>query len=591
MNRPNIRLKTCPTLPDPANYTFDGTPTGAGLSSATAQNPYALPQVTTDFQLVVTDLNGGCTDTVITHIDVLCDTCQAPIPALTDVTCFGGSDGEIFATPYGINGPPFDVRLIEPITLTVLQQDNAVVTNVTFSGLTAGDYIVRSYDTTGCWADTLVTINEPPIMTLSATPDTIVCIGGTAVMSATAVGGNSANYTYNWSGLAGTTSTQNATPTAVTAYDVYALDPMGCSSDTLTINVNMYPPILTTIGLTDTVCPGFSGVVSVQANGGYGGQYSYAWSDEAGNVVGNLNVANVTPVASPATYYVIVTDACETPAKLESLNVYWYEEPQPSFTADVLSGCFPIEVNFTNTTDPNMVDQCYWDFGNGTTSNVCGTQNVTFNGVGILDVSLTVTSADGCVGDTTYVSYIETYDYPDAAFSIFPNPINVLEPTTNMYDSSSADVTSYEWNFGDHGFLGTSNLQNPEFTFPDLEPANYDVELIVTNQHGCTDTAYSLVVMNGVYNFYVPTGFTPNGDGVNDYFYPQGEGVDALEYEMIIFDRWGRIVFETTDTQKQWDGNKLGMYAPEGVYVWKIFTKDQYTGSENENIGNVTIVI
>jgi gliding motility-associated-like protein len=589
-NRPNIRLKTCPTIPDPANFTFDWTPAGAGLSSMTDQNPYALPQVTTDFQLVVTDLNGGCTDTVITTIDVLCDTCQSPIPTLTDVTCFGGSDGEILATPFGINGPPFDVRLLDPVTLAILQQDAAVATNVTFSGLTAGDYLLRSYDTTGCWADTLVTINEPPLMVLSTTPDTIVCIGGTAVMTATAVGGNSANYTYNWTGLAGTTSTQNATPTAVSSYDVYALDPMGCSSDTLTINVNMYPPILTTIGLTDTVCPGFPGVVSVQANGGFGGNYNYSWSDEAGNVVGAQNVATVTPVASPSTYYVVVTDACETPAKIDSLNVYWYDEPQPSFTADVLNGCYPVAVNFTNTTDPTLVDQCYWDFGDGSTSNVCGVQNNIYTGVGTYDVSLTVTSSDGCVGDTTYLAYIESYDYPEAAFGIFPNPINVLEPTTTMYDSSSSDVTSFEWNFGEMGVLGSSTVQNPEFTFPDAEPENYDVELIVTNQYGCTDTIVNVVIMDGVYNFYVPTGFTPNDDGVNDTFFPKGEGVDVLEYEMLIFDRWGNIVFQSTETTKAWDGTKLGANCPQGVYVWKIFTKDQYTGTDHENIGNVTIV-
>lgn len=590
MNRPNIRFKTCPTIPDPANFTFEWTPVGSGLSSMSDQNPYALPQVTTDFQLVVTDMNGGCTDTVVTHIDVLCDTCQAPIPVLTDVTCFGGSDGQIFATPYGIDGPPFDVRLLEPGTLNILDQDPGVVTNVTFSGLSAGSYIVRSYDTTGCWADTLVTINEPPLMVLTISPDTTICIGGTAVMTASAIGGNSSTYTYNWSGLAGTTSTQNATPTTATVYDVYALDPMGCSTDTLDIEVLMYDPILTTVGFADTVCPGFSGIVSVQAGGGIGGSYFYSWSDEFGNLVGSQNIATVTPVASPATYYVIVTDACETPAKLDSLNVYWYNEPQPTFTADVLNGCFPIEVNFTNTTDPTLVDQCYWDFGNGITSAVCGVQTTGYTGVGTYDVSLTVTSSEGCVGDTTYVGYIESYGYPVADFGIFPNPINVLEPTTTMYDSSSVDVTSYLWNFGEFGLLGTSTLQNPEFTFPDAEPQNFDVELIVTNQYGCTDTAVNVVIMNGVYNFYVPSGFTPNGDGVNDFFFPQGEGVDVLDYEMLIFDRWGHIVFQSTDATKQWDGNKLGVPAPEGVYVWKVFTKDQYKGTQYENIGNVTIV-
>lgn len=591
-NRPNIRFRTCPTIPDPANYSFQWftTPGNANMSSTSTQNPFAIPQVTTDFQLVVTDLNGGCTDTVNVLINVMCDSCQQAIPVLTNATCFGGNDGQIVATPIGQHGPPFDVLLVNPGNQTVLQQENGVTTNATFSGLTAGQYIIRAIDTTGCWNDTLVTINQPPIMTLNVSNDTIVCIGGTAVMSATATGGNSTNYTYNWTGLAGVTSVQNVSPTAVTNYSVYALDPQGCSSDTLSVMVNMYPPILTSAGLNDTVCPGFSGVVSVNANGGFGGTYYYNWSDQNGNAVGGTNSTSVTPTSSPATYYVMVTDACETPAKLDSVKVFWYPVPSPSLTVDKVDGCYPIEVNFTNTTDPTFVAQCAWQFGDGSTSNTCGPQFHTYNGVGIYNVTLTVTSPDGCIGDTTYVGFIETYDYPVADFGIFPNPITVLQPTTSMHDSSSNDVTSYQWYFGEDGILGNSFEQNPTFTFPDIEPANYPVQLIVTNQNGCSDTTYGKVIMNGVYNFYVPSGFTPNNDGINDTFFPKGEGVDALSYDMFIFDRWGQIVFQSTESFKEWDGTKNGEPLPTGVYIWKIITKDVYTDAKFENRGHITLV-
>lgn len=592
MNRPNIRLTTCPTIPDPNNYTFEWTTPVAGtnITSPSSQSPYALPFETMDFQLVVTDLNGGCTDTVITHIDVLCDTCQAPIPQLTNITCFGGSDGEILATPIGVNGPPFDLVLMNPTTLAVIQQNNAVTTNTTFAGLTAGSYLVRSYDTTGCWADTVVTLTEPPQMQLTVSSDTIVCIGGTAVLSASASGGNSTNYSYVWTGLAGATSTQNVSPTAVTTYDVYAEDPLGCISPTLNITVNMYPPILTTVGAPDTVCPGFGSQVSVVPNGGFGGFYNYVWSDASGNTVGMSNVAQVMPTQSPATYYVVVTDGCETPAKIDSAKVYWYDVPQPLISADIVDGCYPIDVNFTNNTLPTMIASCLWNFGDGTSSTDCGDQFHTYDEAGVYDISLTVTSPDGCVGDTTYVALIETYEYPKADFGIFPNPINVFEPTAIMYDSSSSDVTSYEWAFGENGILGSSAVQNPSFTFPDDGPDSFDVTLIVTNQNGCKDTADNVVVMNGVYNFYVPSGFTPNGDGVNDVFFPKGEGVDPLDYEMYIFDRWGRKVFETSDATKTWDGTYLGLPAPEGVYIWKIITNDQYQDAQFENVGHVTLL-
>lgn len=592
MNRPNIRFTTCPTIPDPSNYSFNWTSSvaGANITTSTSQNPFALPMETMDFKLVVTDLNGGCTDTNIVHIDVLCDTCQAPIPTLTHVTCFGGNNGSILAQPIGVNGPPFNIQLLNPTTLAVLQQTPNVTTNTTFSGLTAGSYMLRSYDTTGCWADTVVTITQPPQMQLTVSSDTIVCIGGTASISAHATGGNSSNYSYIWTGLAGSTSSQNVSPTTVTSYSVYAQDPLGCQSPSQSITVNMYPPILTTPSAADTVCPGFPGVVSVTPNGGYGGFYNYLWSDINGNTVGMTNTTTVTPSSSTSTYYVVVTDACETPAKLDSVKVYWYDLPQPLISADVTDGCHPVAVNFTNDTDPSMMASCVWNFGDGSSSNNCGDQFHVYTGVGTYNVKLTVTSPDGCVNDTTYMAMIQTYGYPEANFGIFPNPINVLEPTATMFDSSSTDVTTYLWLFGENGVLGTSSVQNPEFTFPDDGPDQFDVTLIVMNQYGCTDTLPQYVVMNGVYNFYVPTGFTPNGDGINDLFFPQGEGVDPLEYEMYIFDRWGNKIFETDDATKSWDGMFGSTPAPEGVYVWKIKTNDVYLDVQYENIGHVTLL-
>ncbi|MCB9188075.1 MAG: gliding motility-associated C-terminal domain-containing protein [Flavobacteriales bacterium] len=591
-NRPVTRFTTCPTIPDPNNYTFEWTSTvgGTQITTPSSQNPYALPMETQDIQLVVTDLNGGCTDTVVTHIDVLCDTCQAPIPTLTNITCFGGADGEILAAPFGINGPPFDLELLNPTTLAVLESAPGVMTTYNFTGLTAGSYMVRSYDTTGCWADTIVTLTQPPIMALSTSQDTIVCIGGTATMSASATGGNSSSYSYIWSGLAGTTSVQNASPSAVTTYDVYALDPFGCSSDTLGITVNMYPPILTTPSAPDTVCPGFGGTVGVTPNGGFGAFFSYLWTDSDGNTVGMQNMIPVTPNESPETYYVTVTDGCETPAKVDSVTVYWYGVPQPLISADVTEGCYPVEVNFTNNTDPSMLSTCQWYFGDGGTSGNCGDQTHTYNSVGVYNVTLIVTSPDGCVGDTTYMAMIEAFDYPVADFGIYPNPITILEPTTTMYDSSSSDVTSFDWSFGDNGILGSSTHQNPEFTFPDDSATNFTVQLIVTNANGCTDTADNIVVMNGVYSFYVPSGFTPNGDGVNDEFFPKGEGLNPLEYEMFIFDRWGNKIFETTQTNATWDGKINGEPAPSGVYVWKIYTTDIYKDEKHENLGHVTLI-
>ncbi len=588
-NRPVTRFTTCPTIPNPANFTFAWTPVPP-MSDATAQNPFALPQVPTTFQVVVTDLNGGCTDTASVFVNVLCDTCQQPHPVVTNVTCFGGTDGEIFVTPQGNDGPPFIVEIRNPTTLAILQSNTNVITNANFTGFGAGSYLVRSVDTTGCWADSIVTITQPPIMTLVDSPDTLICIGGTAVISATAGGGNGGPYSYTWSSIPSTTSTQVVSPTTPTTYTVQATDLQGCTSPTLSVIVNMYPPILSTPGANQTVCPGESATISVTPNGGFGGTYFYNWTDANGNVVGTTNPLTVTPATAPMVYTVSITDNCETPATVNTVTVNWHPVPQPTFIADVTSGCYPVEVTFTNTTDPSLVGTCLWTFGNNTTSTVCGTSSTIYPLPGVYDVTLQVTSNEGCVGSTTINSMIEAFNYPTANFGFSPSVITVLDPTVTFLDSSSTDVTSFEWNFSDTALLGTSNLENPIYVFPDSIPNTFYVQLIVTNANGCTDTAYNSILMNGVFNFYMPNAFTPNGDGNNDFFFPKGEGVDVNNYDMYIFDRWGERIFETTDFIKQWDGTHMNTPLKGDVYVWKVITKDQYTNKKYTYTGHVTLI-
>ena len=85
---------------------------------------------------------------------------------------------------------------------------------------------------------------------------------------------------------------------------------------------------------------------------------------------------------------------------------------------------------------------------------------------------------------------------------------------------------------------------------------------------------------------YIPNAFTPDGDGLNDYFIPRellSSGL--LQFKMSIYNRWGEKMYETNDLNKGWDGNYLGKQAPEGVYVYKIIVTSledkifQYNGT------------
>lgn len=91
-------------------------------------------------------------------------------------------------------------------------------------------------------------------------------------------------------------------------------------------------------------------------------------------------------------------------------------------------------------------------------------------------------------------------------------------------------------------------------------------------------------------NIYIPKAFTPNGDGVNDYFYVSGEGIDPDKFEMLIYNRFGNLIFKSVTPFDYWDGyNSDGSLAPTGIYVYKITVYD-LDGNRTIYEGTVTLI-
>ena len=270
--------------------------------------------------------------------------------------------------------------------------------------------------------------------------------------------------------------------------------------------------------------------------------------------------------------------------------VDWHDLPTVLFDANNFDGCYPVEVQFTNNTLSSNVQTCIWNLGNGLTSTNTDTVSTIYNTPGLFDVSLEVTSPEGCVNDTTFFSFIEAFDYPVAGFLSVPNPVSVLTPSVQFMDTSVGAVL-FEWNFMDSSMniLGSSFDQNPTFNFPDQEEYAYLVELIVENQHGCTDTAYNYQIVEGQFALFLPNTFTPDGDGLNDEFYPVGDKIDPNNYDFQVYNRWGEMIFQTKDPLVHWDGKFKGDYAPSGNYLWKINLKDIQSGEYKELKGFVIL--
>ena len=201
-----------------------------------------------------------------------------------------------------------------------------------------------------------------------------------------------------------------------------------------------------------------------------------------------------------------------------------------------------------------------------------------------LTVSLTITSDSGCVTSGTKINYITVYPNPVAGFSVQPQTTSIIDPVISIIDLS-VGTDFWNWNLGDQDT--SSGLHPAPHTYKDT--GTYTITLITSTLHNCKDTAYQTIVIEPDFVFYIPNSFTPNDDGINDFF--SGKGIFIKQYEMSIFDRWGNLIFFTDDINKPWDGkaNHGSEMAQRDTYVYTIKITD-YNRRKHTYKGIVTLV-
>ena len=143
------------------------------------------------------------------------------------------------------------------------------------------------------------------------------------------------------------------------------------------------------------------------------------------------------------------------------------------------------------------------------------------------------------------------------------------------------------WNFGVPGNDTVSNLQNPTYSYWDT--GSYCAQEVVMNVHGCVDTTTNCLTIVPIYALYIPSAFSPNGDGKNEVF--KAEGNDVKNFEMYIYDRWGMQLFHSTDINDGWPGTVKGggTVCQEDTYVYVISAFDN-KNQKHSYIGAVSLV-
>ncbi len=243
--------------------------------------------------------------------------------------------------------------------------------------------------------------------------------------------------------------------------------------------------------------------------------------------------------------------------------------PTADFQSAVSPGCKYDTIYLTHNAYGGTT-QWLWSIDGSTASNI---QNPAFvsNAFGPHAVQLIV--GNGFCTDTARSNFTFTDQTVKASFAV----ADTLCPTDTLHftDMSTANTIAWKWNFG-NGV--TSTIQFPPAQNYPLtgRRTNYTAKLIATNSFNCSDTAYKILTVLASCYIAVPSAFTPNGDGLNDYLYP----LNAFKADNLMFrvyNRYGQIVFETKDWTKKWDGRVNSLPQPSGTYVWTL----DYTNHDN----------
>ncbi|HXP50532.1 MAG TPA: gliding motility-associated C-terminal domain-containing protein, partial [Bacteroidia bacterium] len=148
-------------------------------------------------------------------------------------------------------------------------------------------------------------------------------------------------------------------------------------------------------------------------------------------------------------------------------------------------------------------------------------------------------------------------------------------------------IVNWLWTFNNPITPFSINTNPPPITYTDT--GTFCSTLRVINKYGCADSVTGCVDIQPLYAFYIPNAFTPNNDGLNDIFLPQGSGVCG--FNMYIYDRWGSPIYHTSDIKKGWNGTAgSSKIAQEDTYVYLIITIDCAHHTSHRYVGSVSLI-
>ncbi|OJV26248.1 MAG: hypothetical protein BGO32_02245 [Bacteroidetes bacterium 37-13] len=523
-----------------APYTFDW---GGGVSSQDRTNIGAG-----NYTVTVTDAN-NCTFNL--SVNITEPAAVALAIAGTDASCFGAT-GSATASP------------TEGIAPFIFVWSGSSSTTATAS-LPAGTHTATSTASNGCKQTGTVTINQPSQIAVSETHVDVDCnSGATGSVRITASGGVG-QLTYQWQ--PNVSSTDTAVNLVAGSYQVVVSDGNNC---TTTITAVVVEPVAIQLATTDKQITCFStqnGEITATATGGNSG-FNYtakSISDSLSSSSGQFTSLKAN------TYTVIVTDSknCSalTTVTITEPNALTLNSQQKDVT------CHKYADGNVQYTAAGGTPSYSFKFSTGESNN-----SGLFTNLKAGNYTVTVTDQNQC-SLTNSISITE----PDSVqVTALPNPTSTSlgVPVQLNVTSNQAGVSSYTW-IPATG-LSCSDCDNP--TFNGIKTVTYTV--FVTTSLGCSGSSDITATVVPDYTVFVPNTFSPNNDGTNDFLQVYGNTKGVKLFEFKVFNRWGEMVYESTDVNQRWDGFSGGKKLLGGVYVYTLkyvfidnHTSDIYKGT------------
>lgn len=474
--RPVTHFATCSLEPDPNNFTFDWTTTLDPLDDSSSDSTFAIVSGDGDFEVFVTNLQGGCVDS--TTISVTAECCEIDEVIIQNVTCFDGFDGGLSIIPSSNYPTTYQVQVEEVSSGNTVYNQSGIVDTAFVNNLVAGDYDITITTADGCSSDTTVTITQPVEFVVDISGNDVMCIGDSLELNVSAGG-----VIFNWTGAGSFIDNTLDTVWFVGTADemIYAevTNSAGCVTiDSMQMTVNTLPIISTSNDTT--IC--LSDTISISASGGD----DYTWSEDYN--ISSLVSATVDVWPSVDTVYQVIVTNAEGCVDSAEVSIAIQQLPLVNAGTDIaicfgdttaLSGSGAISYTWLEGDSiQNVLDEntLVWP---------ANTNSYVLEGIDAL----------GCVNTDTVEVVVNDLPTVDAGPDLW------VCPSSTVQLQGTSDGVLFSW-------TPIGDLSDPSILTPDASPNDTTVYyLLVESTFGC-ESLDSMTVFAG--------GPVPTDAGIND---------------------------------------------------------------------------